>query len=92
MNTRFIASAALASVLAAGLGSTAQAQGVGKEKCYGIAKPGSNDCANLSGSHSCAGQARVANGVDEWNYVPKGTCTKLGGKSLEEATAALPKS
>jgi hypothetical protein len=28
-------------------------------------------------------------GVDEWNYVAKGTCAKLGGKSLEEAKAAL---
>ncbi|HEY4068525.1 MAG TPA: DUF2282 domain-containing protein [Burkholderiaceae bacterium] len=91
MNTRLIASAALASALATGLLSVAQAQGAGKEKCYGIAKPGSNDCANLSGSHSCAGQAKAANGVDEWNYVPKGTCTKMGGMSAEEARAAMPK-
>ena len=91
VNTRIIASGALASALAFGLLSAAQAQGAGKEKCYGIAKAGSNDCANLSGSHSCAGQARVANGVDEWNYVPKGTCAKLGGKSAEEVAAVLPK-
>ena len=82
MNTRLIASSALASVLAMGLLSTAQAQDgpKDKEKCYGIAKAGSNDCANLSGSHSCAGQAKAAMGVDEWNYVAKGTCDKLGGK------------
>jgi uncharacterized membrane protein len=92
MNTRLIVSAALASALAAGLVPAAQAQGAAKEKCYGIAKPGSNDCANLSGSHSCAGQAKAANGVDEWNYVPKGTCTKMGGMSAEEAKAALQKS
>jgi uncharacterized membrane protein len=27
----------------------------GKEKCYGIAKAGENICANLSGTHTCAG-------------------------------------
>ena len=90
MNTRLVASSALASVLAMGLLSAAQAQEVkDKEKCYGIAKAGSNDCANLSGSHSCAGQAKVAMGVDEWNYVAKGTCAKIGGKTAEEAKAAL---
>ena len=91
MNNRLIASSALASVLAMGLLSTAQAQDgpKDKEKCYGIAKAGSNDCANLSGSHSCAGQAKAAMGVDEWNYVAKGTCAKMGGKTADEAKAAM---
>ena len=92
MNTRLVASSALASVLAMGLLSGAQAADEkpgSKEKCYGIAKAGSNDCANLSGSHSCAGQAKVAQGPDEWNYVAKGSCVKLGGKSEDEAKAAL---
>jgi len=89
MNSRLIASSALASVLAMGLVSAAQAQDTGKEKCYGVAKAGSNDCANLSGTHSCAGQSKNAMGADEWNYVAKGTCAKMGGKSLEEAKAAM---
>jgi uncharacterized membrane protein len=59
MNQRLILSSALASVLAMGVLSTAQAQDTTKEKCYGIAKAGANDCANLSGSHSCAGQAKT---------------------------------
>ena len=94
MNPRLIASSALASVLAMGLVNAAHAadDSKRKEKCFGIAKAGSNDCANLSGSHSCAGQAKVAMGVDEWNYVAKGTCAKLGGKSLDEAKAAMEKS
>lgn len=94
MNNRHIASSALASVLAIGLISGAQAADdkvKEKEKCYGIAKAGSNDCANLSGSHSCAGQAKVAMGPDEWNYVTKGTCAQLGGKSFEDAKAAMKK-
>ncbi len=93
MNPRLIASSALASVLAMGAIGAAQAADASseKEKCYGIAKPGTNDCANLSGSHSCAGQSKNANGPDEWNYVAKGTCAGLGGKSEEEARAAIAK-
>ena len=94
MNTRLIASSALASVLAMGLLSGAQAaddKTAGKEKCYGIAKAGSNDCANLSGTHSCAGQSKNALAADEWNYVAKGTCAKVGGKSADEAKAAMKK-
>ena len=92
MNSRLIASGALATVMAMGLVTAAQAaDDSGKEKCFGIAKAGSNDCANLSGSHSCAGQSKNAMGADEWNYVARGTCAKLGGKSLEEAKAALKK-
>ena len=93
MNHRLVASTALASVLAMGLLNAAQAQEAAKdkEKCYGIAKAGANDCANLSGSHSCAGQNKTAMAPDEWNYVAKGTCAKIGGKSLEEAKAAMAK-
>ena len=91
MNHRLVASTALASVLAIGLLNAAEAQDSAKdkEKCYGVAKAGSNDCANLSGTHTCAGQNKNAMAPDEWNYVAKGTCAKLGGKSLEEAKAAL---
>jgi uncharacterized membrane protein len=90
MDSRFIASSALASILAMGLLSTAQAdEGKEKERCYGIAKPGTNDCANLSGSHSCAGQSRNAGAPDEWNYVPKGTCAKVGGTDEETAKLAV---
>lgn len=92
MNQRLILSSALASVLAMGVLTTAQAQDKAKEKCYGVAKAGANDCANLSGSHSCAGQAKTAMAPDEWNYVAKGTCAKMGGKSETEAKAAVKKS
>ena len=93
MNHRLVASSALASVLAMGLLSAAQPQegAKDKEKCYGVAKAGANDCANLSGSHSCAGQNKNAMAPDEWNYVAKGSCAKLGGMTLEEAKAAMAK-
>ena len=89
---QLIASSALASVLAMGLLNTAAAQdAAGKEKCFGIAKAGQNDCANLSGTHSCAGQSKADMGADEWKYVAKGTCEKMGGKSAEQAKAAMKK-
>jgi uncharacterized membrane protein len=49
-----------------------------KEKCYGVAKAGQNDCGTAR--HTCAGQAKQDNAPDEWKYVPKGTCEKVGGK------------
>lgn len=88
MTQRLIASTALASVLALGLAGHAAAQDKAKEKCYGIAKAGQNDCANLSGSHSCAGQSKTDKSPDEWKYVAKGTCKDMGGLSAEEAKKA----
>ena len=86
MSQRLIVSSALASVLALGLLSPAAAQdSAGKEKCFGIAKAGQNDCANLSGTHSCAGQSKVDMGKDEWKYVAKGTCKDMKGMSMDEA-------
>ena len=86
MNQRLIVSSALASALALGLVGQAAAQDKGKdkEKCYGIAKAGANDCASLTGAHSCAGQAKTDKGADEWKYVPKGECEKMGGKVAEK--------
>ncbi len=84
--------AALAGIFTAGVAVSAQADDatVGKEKCYGIAKAGKNDCKSASGSHSCAGQATADNGGDDWKYVAKGTCDKEGGKT-SPATAASDK-
>ena len=56
-----------------------------KEKCFGIAKAGQNDCANLSGSHSCAGQSKLDMDKGEWKYVAKGTCADMKGLSMEAA-------
>ncbi len=87
MNQRLILSSALASVLAMGLVSQAAAQDAKKEKCFGIAKAGQNDCANLAGTHTCAGQSKADMDVGEWKYVAAGTCKQMGGKSAEEAKA-----
>jgi uncharacterized membrane protein len=68
--------AAIGSMLA--LGTTPAVAGdQSKEKCYGVAQAGKNDCA--ASSHSCAGQSKVDNDPTEWKYVPKGECEKMGG-------------
>lgn len=81
MNQKLIIGSALAGLIAlAAAGSAMAADEKGKEKCFGVAKAGKNDCANATGSHSCAGQASTDKAPEEWNYVAKGTCDKMGGK------------
>ncbi|MEH6577778.1 MAG: DUF2282 domain-containing protein [Amphritea sp.] len=83
MNKQLIASTALAAVLASGVVTPAAAGS--KEKCYGIAEAGQNDCANLAGTHSCAGQSTLNNDQGEWKLVTKGSCVELGGLTKKEA-------
>ena len=84
MNQRAILAAAAASLLSTVLVAT-PAVAQAKEKCYGIAKAGQNDCANLMGTHSCAGQSKVSDDAAEWKYVAKGTCKSMNGLTAEEA-------
>lgn len=86
MNKRqALIAAALAGLCAATVGSASASPSASaaaeKEKCYGIAKAGQNDCATASGSHSCAGQSKTSKDPAEWKYVAKGTCVKAGGKT-----------
>ncbi len=48
----------------------------GKEKCYGVALKGQNDCAAGAGT-SCAGTSKVDYDATIWKYVPKGTCETM---------------
>jgi uncharacterized membrane protein len=92
MNHRTAITAAAASLMSlAMLSSPALAQNAAKEKCYGIAKAGQNDCANLAGTHSCAGQAKVDNDKGEWKYVAAGTCKQMNGLSASEAKEGMMK-
>lgn len=83
MNTRSMIALTAASLLTMGVAAPAMAQE--KEKCYGIAKAGQNDCANLAGTHSCAGQSKKDNDLGEWVFSAKGTCKQMGGLSADEA-------
>ena len=89
MNKQLIASAAFAAVMA--IGVAAQAQAGSKEKCYGVAAAGQNDCANLAGTHSCAGQSSADKDPGEWKLVAKGSCVDLGGMLKADAKLAYAK-
>ena len=83
MNTQATIQAAIAGLVALGFAATVTAQPVpakeGTEKCYGVAKAGQNDCGTAK--HACAAQgAKVDGDANEWKYVAKGTCEKMGGK------------
>ena len=71
--------AAVAGVVALSAATSALADKHDREKCYGIAKKGQNDCGTAK--HTCAGKATKDNAPDDWKYVAKGTCEKAGGKT-----------
>jgi uncharacterized membrane protein len=81
MNVKRLAiAAAVGSFLAAGTMGTAVAGDMGsKDKCYGVAKAGQNDCA--ANGHSCAGQAKKDMDPNEWKHMSKADCEKAGGKT-----------
>jgi len=56
---------------------------VERERCYGVAKAGANDCANAL--HSCAKQMTVDADKREWIALPRGTCQRLAGGVKEES-------
>ena len=72
----------LAAALAALAAGSALAQDKGasikgeKEKCYGIAKAGQNDCAAGPGT-TCAGTSKADFQGNAWKYVAKGTCETI---------------
>jgi len=79
MNRRSV-NLALAGSLAAALiavaGSASAVEMAGKEKCYGVALKGQNDCAAGAGT-TCAGTAKMDYQGNAWKAVPAGTCTTM---------------
>ena len=82
-----ISSAMLASAVAAALSSLAvasplteaqvkSAMDAGKEKCFGVALKGQNDCAAGAGT-TCAGTSTMDYQANAWKAVPAGTCTTM---------------
>lgn len=75
--SKTLIASALTAVVA--MSATAPAVAASKEKCYGVAMAGKNDCA--ANGHSCAGQAKIDKDAAEWKYVAAGSCTQMGGKT-----------
>jgi uncharacterized membrane protein len=79
--TKLIVSSAIAGLVSLATSGVAVAHdataSAAKEKCYGIAKKGANDCGTAK--HSCSGQAAADNMPEEWKFVAKGTCEGMKG-------------
>jgi uncharacterized membrane protein len=87
-----VAKAVLAASLASALSLLSLPQALAdeaKEKCYGVALKGQNDCAAGPGT-TCAGTSKVDYQGNAWKLVPKGTCvtmqTPFGPGSLAPIT------
>lgn len=83
--TTALSAASLALVLGTALSlasgaAVAQQDGMAKkgerEKCYGVALKGKNDCAAGPGT-SCAGTSKTDHQGNAWSYVAKGSCTTM---------------
>lgn len=72
------AAAVLASAAAMTLTATAAEAAGAKEKCYGVALAGKNDCAAGPGT-SCSGTSTINYQGNAWKYVSKGSCVNMGG-------------
>ena len=74
---------ALALALALGtafIALPAAAQSADKDKCFGVALKGKNDCAAGAGT-TCAGTSKVDYQANAWSLVPKGSCEKTVSKN-----------
>jgi uncharacterized membrane protein len=76
MKTTFIL-AATAGIISASVAVAHTDTTKDTEKCYGIAKAGTNDCATAT--HACAGVSKMDNEASEYKIVAKGTCAGLKG-------------
>ncbi|GAC1355160.1 MAG: hypothetical protein NVSMB34_08130 [Variovorax sp.] len=76
-----LSAAALALALGtAFLALPAAAQNADKDKCFGVAHKGKNDCAAGAGT-TCAGTSKVDYQGNSWSLVPKGSCEKTVSKT-----------
>ena len=72
--TAFAASIATALTLAASVPAAQAADS--KEKCYGVALKGQNDCAAGPGT-TCQGTSTADFQGNAWKFVQGGTCTSI---------------
>lgn len=60
-----------------------------KEKCFGVALKGNNDCKAGPGT-TCAGTSTIDYQGNAWKYVDAGTCETMGGSLVERAGNTPP--
>lgn len=59
-----------------------------KEKCFGVALAGKNDCAAGPGT-TCAGTSKVDYQGNAWTLVPAGTCATMELPAGMDGTARM---
>ena len=92
----FAVAGVFAAALAAQVAPAAAAADATKEKCFGVALAGKNDCAAGAGT-TCAGTSKVDYQGNSWSYVATGTCLTMelpDGRmgAMEALERDLPKS
>lgn len=93
-STSHMTAAALAVAIGSALSLSApeaQAQAkpaADKEKCYGVALAGKNDCAAGPGT-TCAGTSKVDYQGNAWSLVPKGSCEKMASPTSPTGNGQL---
>jgi len=84
-----LSAAALAVALGAAFTALpAVAQPADKEKCYGVALKGKNDCAAGPGT-TCAGTSKTDYQGNAWSLVPKGSCENTASKTSPSGKGQL---
>lgn len=63
------------------MAATGAAKAQETEQCFGVAKAGKNDCK--AGAHDCAGKSTTDADPQSFVLLPKGTCEKVAGGSLQ---------
>jgi uncharacterized membrane protein len=90
--SRHASAAVLAFALGAALTVAASpvmaADAAAKEKCYGVAMKGKNDCKAGAGT-SCAGTSTKDYQGNAWNFVPSGTCEKTASPTSSTGMGQL---
>lgn len=96
MTTNRIAALAAAMIASATISTAASADNnnsptpqAARERCYGVALRGANDCAAGPGT-SCAGTSTVDYQGNAWKYVAAGTCVRMGGTLTAHEGHAAP--
>lgn len=82
--------AAVAGALAAALTAhtTTAANAAGKEKCFGVAMAGQNDCAAGPGT-TCAGTSTVDYQGNAWKLVDTGTCMTIDLPAMTDGSKRM---
>lgn len=94
LSTALVAGAMATALSSVSISTGAEAAESGKEKCFGVALAGKNDCAAGPGT-TCAGTSKVDFQGNSWKLVPAGTCETMnleGGRkgSLAPLTRDIP--